>query len=370
MRPLRRPHVVVTPHKLCLGVKWRTGRQKLQQQQPIDQDRDDERRAGERRPAHCSRRERRSMRSDLVQRAASSGLQRDLLRVAVAVAFDLRAMMSSGRRMLVALSLAVAPAGGFAPRGATELYSASKSAAEMICNSYYNTYGVPLVVMNVMNAFGERQHPRAEQRAHRRRQRAVRLSKRVRARLVLLQPLRRLLARLRRRVRVHDVTPFAETALPQLAPVFLFLLARNLVANRFGMFMLLTGVSGNLISSAVVSLSDATGDDCEGAANETAGAVVEDDEVPQSVVDTLFAIYLFSVACGVVMAQMTLPAQEDMFSQREEYHLAVDDGKPNHPSLWTTVKMLKQWCHEGEAKAPVVETPCAFNAASTALRLR
>jgi len=110
----------------------------------------------------------------------------------------------------------------------------------------------------------------------------------------------------------------------------------------FGMFMLLTGVSGNLISSAVFSLSDATGDDCEGAANETAGAVVEDDEVPQSVVDTLFAIYLFSVACGVVMAQMTLPAQEDMFSQREEYHLAVDDGKPNHPSLWTTVKMLKQ----------------------------
>jgi len=38
-------------------------------------------------------------------------------------------------------------------------YSASKSAAEMICHSYYNTYGVPLMVMNVMNAFGERQHP-------------------------------------------------------------------------------------------------------------------------------------------------------------------------------------------------------------------
>ena len=29
----------------------------------------------------------------------------------------------------------------------------------MICHSYYNTYGVPLIVMNVMNAFGERQHP-------------------------------------------------------------------------------------------------------------------------------------------------------------------------------------------------------------------
>lgn len=38
-------------------------------------------------------------------------------------------------------------------------YSASKSAAEMICQSYFNTYGVPLIVMNVMNAFGERQHP-------------------------------------------------------------------------------------------------------------------------------------------------------------------------------------------------------------------
>jgi dTDP-glucose 4,6-dehydratase len=29
----------------------------------------------------------------------------------------------------------------------------------MICQSYCNTYGVPLMVMNVMNAFGERQHP-------------------------------------------------------------------------------------------------------------------------------------------------------------------------------------------------------------------
>ena len=38
-------------------------------------------------------------------------------------------------------------------------YSASKSAAEMICQSYFNTYRVPLVTMNVMNAFGERQHP-------------------------------------------------------------------------------------------------------------------------------------------------------------------------------------------------------------------
>jgi len=38
-------------------------------------------------------------------------------------------------------------------------YSASKSAAEMICQSYHNTYALPIITMNVMNAFGERQHP-------------------------------------------------------------------------------------------------------------------------------------------------------------------------------------------------------------------
>lgn len=40
----------------------------------------------------------------------------------------------------------------------TNPYSASKSAAENICLSYKNTYSIPLVVVNVMNAFGERQH--------------------------------------------------------------------------------------------------------------------------------------------------------------------------------------------------------------------
>jgi len=45
------------------------------------------------------------------------------------------------------------------PHKPSNPYSASKSAAEMICLSYYNTYGIPLIVMNVMNAFGERQHP-------------------------------------------------------------------------------------------------------------------------------------------------------------------------------------------------------------------
>lgn len=40
----------------------------------------------------------------------------------------------------------------------TNPYSASKSAAENICISYENTYKVPLMIVNVMNAFGERQH--------------------------------------------------------------------------------------------------------------------------------------------------------------------------------------------------------------------
>ena len=40
----------------------------------------------------------------------------------------------------------------------TNPYSASKSAAEQICISYENTYQVPLMIVNVMNAFGERQH--------------------------------------------------------------------------------------------------------------------------------------------------------------------------------------------------------------------
>lgn len=41
----------------------------------------------------------------------------------------------------------------------TNPYSSSKSAAENICISYQNTYNVPLMIVNVMNAFGERQHP-------------------------------------------------------------------------------------------------------------------------------------------------------------------------------------------------------------------
>lgn len=40
----------------------------------------------------------------------------------------------------------------------TNPYSASKSAAENICLSYENTYHIPLMIINVMNAFGERQH--------------------------------------------------------------------------------------------------------------------------------------------------------------------------------------------------------------------
>ena len=40
----------------------------------------------------------------------------------------------------------------------TNPYSASKSAAEQICMSYENTYKLPVIIINVMNAFGERQH--------------------------------------------------------------------------------------------------------------------------------------------------------------------------------------------------------------------
>ena len=40
----------------------------------------------------------------------------------------------------------------------TNPYSASKSAAENICVAYENTYNIPLMTVNVMNAFGERQH--------------------------------------------------------------------------------------------------------------------------------------------------------------------------------------------------------------------
>lgn len=40
----------------------------------------------------------------------------------------------------------------------TNPYSASKSAAENICIAYENTYKIPLIIVNVMNAFGERQH--------------------------------------------------------------------------------------------------------------------------------------------------------------------------------------------------------------------
>ena len=40
----------------------------------------------------------------------------------------------------------------------TNPYSASKSGAESLCIAYENTYKIPLIMVNVMNAFGERQH--------------------------------------------------------------------------------------------------------------------------------------------------------------------------------------------------------------------
>ena len=41
----------------------------------------------------------------------------------------------------------------------TNPYSASKASSELLCKSYFNTYKVPVIILNVMNAFGERQHP-------------------------------------------------------------------------------------------------------------------------------------------------------------------------------------------------------------------
>jgi dTDP-glucose 4,6-dehydratase len=38
-------------------------------------------------------------------------------------------------------------------------YAASKAAAEDFCVAYANTYGLPIMITNTMNVFGERQHP-------------------------------------------------------------------------------------------------------------------------------------------------------------------------------------------------------------------
>jgi len=38
-------------------------------------------------------------------------------------------------------------------------YAASKSGGEMLCQSFANTYKIPLVITRTMNVFGERQHP-------------------------------------------------------------------------------------------------------------------------------------------------------------------------------------------------------------------
>jgi dTDP-glucose 4,6-dehydratase len=40
----------------------------------------------------------------------------------------------------------------------TNPYSGSKAASEMICMGYENTYKIPLIICNIMNVFGERQH--------------------------------------------------------------------------------------------------------------------------------------------------------------------------------------------------------------------
>ena len=37
-------------------------------------------------------------------------------------------------------------------------YSATKAAGEELCNSYYNTYNIPIVITHTMNVYGPRQH--------------------------------------------------------------------------------------------------------------------------------------------------------------------------------------------------------------------
>lgn len=44
------------------------------------------------------------------------------------------------------------------PHKPTNPYSGSKSASEMLCMAYHNTYDVPIMIVNVMNAIGEREH--------------------------------------------------------------------------------------------------------------------------------------------------------------------------------------------------------------------
>jgi dTDP-glucose 4,6-dehydratase len=44
------------------------------------------------------------------------------------------------------------------PHKPSNPYSASKSGAEAFCYAYWNTYGVPVIISNTMNNFGERQN--------------------------------------------------------------------------------------------------------------------------------------------------------------------------------------------------------------------
>jgi dTDP-glucose 4,6-dehydratase len=44
------------------------------------------------------------------------------------------------------------------PHNSTNPYSASKSGCEQLCLAYKNTYNVPIIIVNSMNIFGERQH--------------------------------------------------------------------------------------------------------------------------------------------------------------------------------------------------------------------
>ena len=82
----------------------------------------------------------------------------------------------------------------------------------------------------------------------------------------------------------------------------------------FGAFMLLTGVSGNMISSVFFFFAPGAGNDCadEDGNSTSAGT----NAMPQSVVNGLFSIYLLSVVCGIACATVMLPGPAVMAAER------------------------------------------------------
>ncbi len=106
----------------------------------------------------------------------------------------------------------------------------------------------------------------------------------------------------------------------------------------FSAFMVMTGVVGNLVSSFVFNGYNGA---CSGDGHSSmAGSEEAPMAVPQSAVDGLFSIYLFSTALAVLTATFTLPSMATIEAEREKYNM-VDDEKVL-PSLLMTVKLLMQ----------------------------